>query len=60
MPFLFFFFQCLFSEGRRLKRECEGWEVGEVGVENVCEGGQRGTNDLAGCIHCVLQGLSTS
>lgn len=58
--------QYFLPEGRRLKWECDGVggvtsnadsSAGEVGVEDVCEGGQSGTNDLPGCIHCVLQSL---
>lgn len=31
--------------------------AGKAGVENVHEGGEGGTDDLAGCVHCVVQGL---
>lgn len=34
--------------------------AGVAGVENVCEGGQRGTDGLTGCIHNALQNLVLS
>lgn len=33
--------------------------AGEASLENVCMGRQRCTNDLAGCVHYVLQHLMT-
>lgn len=60
---------CRIPDGRRLEETVGGVDgvlhdaVGSAGalcVENVPDGGKRGTDDLCSCVYCPLEGLAVN